>query len=318
MLELVQKGHLLTLLLVATACLVFSTASIISLTKDPPTIKPILTKKLSVRCDLKDTQVGGGLVGKRSGVAQTSTNIKHLISLVVLRNGVDIASITRFTQATGVGGDQGILNVTGELTDSTGYLQLNWTYPGETESGNVTCKANGIDANGHGTIYATSTVVGVQEPSLSDLVRHIHAQEIRLMQQDDKISDQSGQISQLTTENQNQRQQIAQLMNRTSHIEVGLVNCGDSSKWTESPLYSINKPVRFSHRYEAPPTIHLSAVYVDQTGYKVDYHTSIYELYAVSVTEEGFTLRCKSQAISARYRWDSIRVSWASYPKYSP
>lgn len=50
------------------------------------------------------------------------------------------------------------------------FLQLVWDYPGENESGNLSCDALGIDSRGHNTVYSTSLVVGVQEPSLSDLV----------------------------------------------------------------------------------------------------------------------------------------------------
>merc|ERR1711978_380138 len=116
------------------------------------------------------------------------------ISLVVQKNGVDIASITPYSPAAAVG-NQGSLNVTGQIAASTGFLLLNWSYPGDSERGNLTCEANGIDATGHTTSFSTSLMVNVKEPSLTDLMNLLAKQAQENKDLLNKVNQQTSQIS---------------------------------------------------------------------------------------------------------------------------
>jgi len=329
------------MLLVASSQLMFSTASVVTFSKSPDVIKPILTKELSLKCSLEDSPAGGGpVVGKRDGVAETSTNINHLVTLVVQQNGVDIASITPYSPATALG-NQGGLNVTGQITDSTGYLLLHWDYPGESESGNLTCEANGIDAAGHTSTFSTSLVLGVQEPSLTDLVNHVHMQEVMLVKQAEENknllntvahqsslnSDLNKQVSQLSSVVANQSQEmtvqaadIALLKtcscnNKTQGqgqlVQSGVVDCGSWRRWTSATF--ITKTVAFSTAYtDTTPVVHLSTFNVQQEAAN---QVLSYWLEVQSVTKTGFTMKCRVPSSSSTYRLADLQASWVSYPQ---
>jgi len=337
----------LLLVLMTSSHVLITSASVISFTKTPSIIKPILTKQLTIKCALEDSLVGTGLVGKRD-VTQTSTNIKQLISLVVVKNGQDIASITPFTQATALGGDQGSLNVTGAISTSTGHLLLEWSYPGEAQSGNMSCEANGINAAGHNTVFSTSLVVGVQEPSLSDLVDHVHRQEIQMLEQRDMLDQQQQQIGQqqatiddqqkkmeaeklrndaehaaqqtlignLTQEMDRLRQEVQQGVGGPGHVESGIIDCQDSTSWSTDQVtfsgyqYYITKSVRqsFTKSYSQPPVVQLSIV--TYFAYQADYR-AMYSTFLKQVDVDGFTMYCSTNN-NTYGRIDKMVVSWVS------
>jgi len=243
---------------------------------------------------------------------------------------VDIASITPYSPATALGNLGGNFNVTGQITDSTGFLLINWTYPGEAESGNLTCEANGIDAAGHTSRFSTDLVIGVQEPSLTDLVSHVHRQEILLVQQaaDNKhlsdqltqhtstISDQGKQLSQQSAIIANQTQDIAQLKtcacNHGNDTQVlsGIIDCGSSTRW---PSGTYTKSVTFSTAYDNKPVVHLSPVQVQQAG--ASNQVLSYVVEVTSVTPSSFTMRCRVASTSSVYRLNDLKVSWVSFPQ---
>lgn len=180
-------------------------------------------------------------------------------------------------------------------------------------------KQNGQINQQNSQITQLNNQTSQQTSQINQLKAEINQLKTENKDQSSKISQQASLISDQNKQMSQQSSLISRLQNHTEHIETGLVNCGDSTYWTESPGYSINKPVSFTHSYDTPPMIQLSAVYVDKWP-ATDYNVPIYELYAVSVTQTGFTLRCKTQAAgsSTHIRWDNFKVSWASFPQYRP
>jgi len=328
------------LMLLMSSQLGTCSASVITLTSSPTTIQPTLTQELSLKCALEDSAVVSGPVGKRDGVAETRTDISHLISLVVQKNGVDIASITPYSPAAAVG-DQGSLNVTGQIAASTGFLLLNWSYPGDSERGNLTCEANGIDATGHTTSFSTSLMVDVKEPSLTDLMNLLakQAQENKdllnkVNQQTSLISDLNKQVSQQSIIDTAQSQDIAQLKtcacnndtetaSSVGQVQSGLISCGDSRTWRELGRSEITKTVTFSTPYSTKPVIHLSPVAVNQqsSGHIGVFdsgnanHVLGYSVEVQSVSTTGFTMRCHIASTSSIYRLSQLDASWVSIPQ---
>ena len=94
--------------------------------------------------------------------------------------GQDIASITLASAARPLVSDTN-LHVTGDLTrrpGERGHLELSWTYPGDDQAGEFSCEANAVNDIGHSVVFSTSLAVTAREPSLADLVNHIHDMEV--------------------------------------------------------------------------------------------------------------------------------------------
>ena len=76
----------------------FPLASVISMEKTPEVVKPGISKTLTLRCELVDsvaTTIGTGLVGR--SVPSTTSNVQHLSSLAIFKDGTQIASVTTFS-----------------------------------------------------------------------------------------------------------------------------------------------------------------------------------------------------------------------------
>merc|ERR1719367_2248351 len=163
----------LTLALVAGSEIEFSNS--------PDVIQENLTKEMKMRCSLNDTasSFNGGLIGKRA-VTQTAGNVKHVTSIVIMRNNGDhVATVSNFAAAQALL-DTGNLDVEGDVSGNSserGFISLTWTYPTTQQTGEYVCEINAIDDQGHNVVFTTSLEVGVTQPSTAELVNALRSLE---------------------------------------------------------------------------------------------------------------------------------------------
>ena len=78
--------------------ILFTSGSKITLTSSPSSVQPSLTKSLNISCSLHDTSLpSGALIGR--SVTNTSYDVTHVTSILIMRDGSDVASITPYTAA---------------------------------------------------------------------------------------------------------------------------------------------------------------------------------------------------------------------------
>ena len=110
---------------------------------------------------------------KRDG---TVSEMKFPASIVITRNGTDVASISTHTPVTSFEKSTDV-QVSGQISH-TGpkhvYLQVNWTYPGPDQQGTYTCTITGFDVRGHPVTASKSIDVSDTEITLRDLYNYIH------------------------------------------------------------------------------------------------------------------------------------------------
>jgi len=284
------------------------------------------------------------LVGKRS-----VPTFAYVTSVVILRDGKDVASITPFTPATAIL-DKASLNVTGAISTSSGYLELTWPLPGQEQGGNYTCEVNGIVGAGHNEVLTKSLVMPVEAPSLSQLTSHIHDQEVKLKTQDALIHNLQQQLV-------NQQQQYTRLEDKISnetdvkiqqmlalikqqqhqHIENGTVECGASTGshtdwnglhladlnginqnaagWTREGNFKVSTVHQtFNTSYSTPPIVRWS---ISDIKHSSDGSRHPLEEYHVAVVEtdlQGFTIQCKIPYNNA-YQMYELKLHWTSFPQ---
>jgi len=209
------------------------------------------------------------------------------------------------------------------------------------------------------TITPQQTTINSQNSELSSLVTKLSSQESKLISQQTELNSQQQTITQLentvatlTTDLESQKNVISQLSNSISqpatdlvskeyqskitqlentvatlttdvadlrHIEHGLLDCRDSSYWTDggahSPgshySYSISshKTASFRSSYKSPPVVFLSTSFRGIfKGNGVAYGTGL-----VNVTSTGFTLFCGGSDDSD-YSITGMEVDWISFP----
>ena len=190
----------------------------ISFHSNPTDIKQGLTSTLTLNCFLSDTTV---IVGRRDvtannnrviddvttslsldqtelsprAVQQTADDVMLLTSLVVTKNGQDIASVNSVHDAYVMDGSVNV-QVSGSVRGNsgrTGYLQLVISHPKADQTGEYSCEANAISSNGHGVIFATTLEVLSKPPTLADLVSvvgELSEENAKLKQQNENLSNQ--------------------------------------------------------------------------------------------------------------------------------
>jgi len=165
-------------------------------------VKPLVTTNLTLTCKLQDTMVGPA-IGKRSvpryhnvisggegqagmaddleddtmspkSVTQTAENMPFVTSIIISRNGVDLASISDHFPARPHISD---VTVSGHLFSGQGergLLQITWTHPTQEAAGNYLCDVSTLSAQGHVIAFSQTVNVAEAEVTMSDLVREFH------------------------------------------------------------------------------------------------------------------------------------------------
>ena len=140
-----------------------------------------------------------------STTANSSTAVKFVTSLIVMRDGHRVASITEHTPPA-VHQDLDNLKVKGQITGSSGFIHMTWTYPSDAQAGIYTCQSSGLTTGGHFVNLEVNVEVRVATPNCNDLVKYIGDQQRAIedlrtaaIDQDKTIKDQIQEMSGLRT-----------------------------------------------------------------------------------------------------------------------
>jgi len=143
----------------------------------PTDFKTGLTKNLKLRCELKDTAASSGVIGRRD-VTLTQDNMAEVTSIVLMRNGQDVASVGHTHPARLLDTSLNGTAVAGAVSQR-GFLELNIPYPDVSTAGEFVCQINALDANGdHAVTFARSVEVTASDPSMADLVAVIRTMRV--------------------------------------------------------------------------------------------------------------------------------------------
>ena len=147
-------------------------------------------------------------------------------------------------------------------------------------------------------------------------VEHIH--DLHIENENMKTENQN-----VKTENQALKTQMNTIQTQVAevqHIESGILQCGRSDSWTGRKAYS--PPHRytdvshtFTSPYSKPPQLQYSVtdLYFSESR-SGDRKYTIYWVDQVSVTGQGFTLRCEIEDLTTFYA--GITIRWSSFPQH--
>ena len=128
----------------------------------------------------------------------------------------------------------------------------------------------------------------------------------------------------MKAENQDLKNQVKSIQTQVSevqHIESGTLQCGRSSDWTGIKNFTnphhryTDVSHTFSTSYSHPPHLQYSVTdlyfYEERGG---DRKYTIYWVDQVSLTGQGFTLRCEIEDLTSFYA-GTITIRWSSFPQ---
>jgi len=248
-------------------------------------ITPLHTTSHTLRCSLNDSASTPQVIVGRD-LTHTDTNVKFITSILVLRDGKDIATISEHVTARAQS-DLGNLQVKGQiynLPTERGYLELTWDYPTSSQAGSYECQVDSINSAGHHVVYSTSLELEAKQPTLDDVVSHVHALQL--------------------------------VIDQLRHVEHGLVDCADSLHWpdrkseTDGTVVMLNVTHTFQRAYPQPPILQYG---VDTMDHCVPhtYTCQRFEVDLLEVTTTGFTIRCG--AWGSPYSMRHLKIVWSSF-----
>jgi len=177
-------------------------------------VKPLVSSNLTMTCKIVDTAPTGPAIGKRSvprgyveeamrredepnddvtmpddlrdpsdldvqnktkkSVSHTDDNVRFVTSILISRDGVDVASISDHFGVRQLVKD---VMVTGQLTGVHGVggeLQITWPHPTPSEAGEYRCDVDTFSAQAHSIIFSQTINIAEAEVSMSELVNEVH------------------------------------------------------------------------------------------------------------------------------------------------
>jgi len=155
-----------------------------------------VTKPVDLR-DLDDLSDLDEQTMSQKSVTQTADNVQFVTSIVLSRNGQDIATISEHFPVKQLIPD---VEVTGNLKagqGERGMLQLTWPFPSQAEAGDYKCDVIALSAQGQTVIFSETLKVAQAEVSFSDLVSKVHQLELEKEKMQVTIADQSNTIRDL-------------------------------------------------------------------------------------------------------------------------
>jgi len=164
-------------------------------------------------------------------VTQTADNMAFVTSILISRDGKDLATITEHFAATSLDGASGF-QVSGQLSGLTGgkgHLQLVWTHPGVAEAGNYRCDIDALTNRGRSFDFTKTLSVSEEEVSVQDLVIHLQKLELEkqnmlktMDNQSKTLDNQNKEIASLLQSDVNQAK-IIQQMNSTIENQAKVI-----------------------------------------------------------------------------------------------
>jgi len=272
-----------------------SVGSEINLDVTPSSLQPVLTDTMTLRCSLDDTS-GAGLVGR--SVDRTSEDVHYVMSILVTRNGADVASITTHIPARAMA-DVANVHVTGSIGNAPGdrgYIELTWRYPTSAQAGTYGCNITGLNDAGHTILFTKTVELEAISPTIDDLVRQIHKMQLKSDADDAKMA-QMSHIENGTLEFHNP----ARWSNTNTYTETG-------EGWT-GPMRYQDQTVKFDQPYVRPPVVTW-----DQNFIYVYHQHLLYSVRLVKVDKYGFTIRVGKFRDSTNYDFQRLDLNWKSFP----
>jgi len=278
----------------------------IHLTSSPAQIKDGLTGSLSLRCSLNDTAPSAGLIGKRD-VTMTTDNVDEVTSILIMRNGQDVAAVSHKHPAAILDGIAVAVNgeVKGEPGER-GHLTVSLVNPGHNESGEYVCEINAITWTGHSVKFTQTLEVTLVTPTVEDLVHYVRNQQNMIQNQQSTINNQQSTIQSLTSSVTSLQTSVQELQ----HIETGTIQCGDSKHWSSigGGWFQSPQSATFTSTYSRAPVVTLSVIEVDKGTHDAFW----YYVELQNVSAGGFNFRCKSKNYPTYHVWH-FSVTWTSF-----
>lgn len=315
---------------------------IVSFTKTPEDIQVGLTRTMSIKCD----------------VMQSDGKPKSVTSLTISRTGNEQVAKVSTSDAAKALADFASLKVEGSVAESStglGYIELIWENPSEKQIGQYECLVNAVNDDGHEVTMSSMIEIGVSTPTMDQLVNRIRELELRenstiesllrtttrqrqlekeresaktelshvkqstTQQINGIVKSSKAQMDEMKAQNLKILKDLATLQSHVKenslprHVETGNARCQqDSNTWTKKPnirgSMSIDDFVRinFKKPYKRPPMVMQS---ISILGIENTHHTRI-GVYMDKVDQHGFTAICHtwgdSHVADMHFTWISV------------
>ena len=212
--------------------------------------KPCYFKSLTLTCSIGDSTTTphdrvGHLIDALTRRRATN-DIKFVSSLVVLRDGTDIASLSEHVPATAFA-DLDNMVVNGSIPGTSGelaLLTLRWDHPKLNQQGNYTCQVTGYDQIGHAVLFFGSASVEMVAPTTDDLVYQIYTQELHGKKLNDELSFLKTELQNASSIIDGLKTRVGSLENETDTLKLQLARHDPEGNYTRScfvqDLYDIN------------------------------------------------------------------------------
>ena len=193
---------------------------------------------MTIRCSLHDTGSpgSGSLVYQQDDPAQspvqsdltnTAEDVDFITSIVVSRDGVDIAAVSVHVPARSLVTSPD-LEVKGQLTDQPGergFLEMTWKQPTSLQSGKYRCVVDSIDMVGHSFDFSGTLDIDEEEVSVGDLVMYVQDGERERRRMNSTIGDLNREIHSLKQKSDSLESQLNKSLTNV-FFSVGLDTTG--------------------------------------------------------------------------------------------
>jgi len=288
------------LILIVASLISFTAGSKILIDANPDVIQSNLTKSMTLRCSLNDTDpvpTGGNIVGKRD-VQYSPENMQTLTSIVITRNNGDPVASLITGQQPKAQTDLNKIQVSGSLSvtgapGEEGYIEVTWNTPTTAQAGEYVCEINAINGQGHPVTFKETVEVIETAPTIGQLIGYIQ----NLTQTKDHIQEQINAL----THNISSWRPPTPASSTLPHIETGRLECENSENWgtdnVDDWAESMTVYKTFHTPYSTPPHVHISANSLDHS----QDDNIRYDITVTNVNNNGFSVKCKTWAGSKIY-----------------
>jgi len=204
---------------------------------------------------------------EEKSVTQTDDNMAFITSILISKEGKDLATITEHFPATSLDGASGF-QVSGQLSGLTGvkgHLELVWPHPGPAEAGVYTCDIDALNNHGRSFVFTKTLSVSEEEVSIQDLVTHLQKAEQNLQNTIDiqakTIDHLENTIQQMNSTIDKQAQTIQQMNSTTDNQAQTIQQMNSKIENQAKVITSLNQSLTdLSSKARQEPDVFFSAV----------------------------------------------------------
>ncbi|KAH9505465.1 hypothetical protein Btru_057393 [Bulinus truncatus] len=291
----------------------------ISFQSFPTVIHPVLTKKITLRCSVKQSNryyhafsqlTDDGVFGHGdfpTGSAYQNP-VSHVTAILVGKVNATsglidpVASVTPFEPAT-VKTDEcsGSVRVVGASNESTsyseiGYLQVTWERPLEENAGEFVCEVYGLNDTNHPVSLNATLKVESSQPAIDDVIGFISKQ--------DRLIDALEQsIIQLTADVRALEVSFAE----THPLTREEPRAQNIQKGSSSCQYMYSQQVKFPKSFDSAPLVLVSITSIRRTSYGSVGSIDDYTITTSKVNASCFYVDCSFKYdMSVSFEWLAI------------